>query len=162
MKTHTRMQCALATLALLAGCAFPGSVATNISADELVQKLGKPTETRPNPTGGESWDYVYGPAGLETWRFGIDGGRVVRSKEQILTQQRLYQVVPGKTTEAQVRELLGKPSGITQLATGNTWDWRVDLVPTPGHFIVNFDRSGVATSIGVLMDMKIDNDRGSR
>lgn len=163
MNTHTPMRFAtmsLAALALLAGCAFPGSVATNISADELAQKLGKPTETRPNPAGGELWDYVYGPAGFETWRFGIDGGRVVRSKEQILTQQRLHQVVPGQTTEAQVRDLLGKPSGITKLATGNAWDWRVDLVPTPGYFVVNFDRSGVATSIAVLMDMKIDNDRG--
>lgn len=162
MKSMLRITPAWIVLAVLAGCAFPASIATNISADELAQKLGKPTETRPDPAGGEQWDYVYGPAGFETWRFGIDGGRVVRSKEQILTQQRLQQVVLGKTTQAQVRELLGKPSGITSYASGNTWDWRVDLVPTPGHFIVNFDSSGVATSVGVLMDMRIDNDRGDR
>jgi hypothetical protein len=152
----------LLLLAALAGCALPGMIATNTSADVLSQKLGKPTETRANPAGGEYWDYVYGPEGTETWRFAIDGSRMVRSKEQILTHERLHKVVPGTTTQAQVRELLGKPSGIYELRMGPTWDWRIDMPPTKGHFIVNFDRNGVATSIGVLMDMIMDDGRGDR
>ncbi len=52
--------------AALVGCAAPGSIAPNTSADVLVQKLGKPSDTRRNPQGGEYWDYVYGPEGFDT------------------------------------------------------------------------------------------------
>lgn len=163
MKPMLRHTTTLLLLGALAGCALPGAVPTNISADELIKQLGKPTETRKNPAGGESWDYVYGPEGTETWRFAVDGGRMVRAKEQLLTYDRLYKIVPGETTEAQVLELLGKPGGITKLAVGPSWDWRIDMPPTRGHFVVNFDNKGVATGISVLMDMKIDGgDRGDR
>lgn len=157
-----RMTFVLLILGVLAGCALPGSIQPNTTnADELLKKLGKPAETRANPAGGEYWDYVYGPSGIETWRFGIDGGRVVRSKEQLLTYERLYKVTPGSTTQAQVLDLLGKPSGITNLAMGPSWDWRVDLRPTMGHFVVNFDRQGIASSVNVMMDMSIDSgDKG--
>ncbi|MBM3342332.1 MAG: hypothetical protein FJY56_09505 [Betaproteobacteria bacterium] len=159
MTTRLRTLSILTALAVLAGCALPGSVATNISADELVRQLGKPTETRANPAGGESWDYVYGPAGMQTWRFTIDAGRMVRAKEPLLTDERFYRIVPGTTTQAEVRDLLGKPSGITQLAMGPVWDWRIDMNPTPGHYFVNFDRSGVAVSVGIMMDIRTDGDK---
>lgn len=149
----------LLTTIALGGCALPGAVATgSINADELLRKLGKPTETMANPTGGEFWDYAYGPAGTETWRFGIDGGRVVRSKEQLLTPQRLDKVIPGTSTEAQVRELLGKPGQIMRLAQGPVWEWRVNLRPTMGHYFVSFDQKGLAASKGVIMDFHADGD----
>ena len=158
------MPALLLILGALAGCALPSSIAPNTtSADELLKKLGKPTETRPNPQGGEFWEYVYGPAGTQTWLFGVDGGRMVRSAEQLLTYQRLYQVVPGVTTEAKVRELLGKPSQITHFATHTAWDWRVNLTPYMGYFVVLLDRNGVAIGINVLTDMTIDSgDKGDR
>jgi len=154
----------LLLMAALTSCALPGSISPNTThADELVKKLGKPTETRAAPQGGEVWDYVYGPAGTETWRFAIDGGRVVRSKEQLLTHERLYKVVPGTTTQAQVLDLLGKPGGVSDLALGPSWEWRVNLNPEKGYFVVNFDRQGIATGIAVLMDMRIDSgDKGDR
>jgi len=155
---------ALLIVGALAGCALPGSIVPNTTdADVLLKKLGKPTDTRPNPQGGEFWEYVYGPAGTETWLFGVDGGRMVRSAEQLLTYDRLYKVVPGVTTQAQVRELLGKPGQIMRLRHEIIWDWRVDLRPTLGHFIVRFDPNGVATGVGVMMDMTLDSgDKGDR
>jgi hypothetical protein len=164
MNIISRITTVLLTVVTIAGCALPGTIVPNTTnADELVNKLGKPTATRANPGGGEFWDYVYGPAGTQTWRFGVDGGRMVRSAEQLLTYDRLYQVVPGVTTQDQVRELLGKPGQVRRLAMGPTWEWRVDLKPNLGHFIVNFDDRGLATSIGVLMDMTIDSgDKGDR
>ncbi len=164
MNLLSRIAPPLLMLCALAGCAFPGSIVPNTTqADTVLKKLGKPTDTRANPQGGEIWDYAYGPAGTETWRFGIDGGRMVRSAEQLLTHERLYQVIAGTTTEAQVRELLGKPGKITSFALGPVWEWRVDLRPNLGHFIVSFDHKGVATGTGVLMDVTTDsNDRGDR
>lgn len=162
MKLITRLVPVFLSLIMLGGCALPGSIAPNsTSADELVKKLGKPTETRANSAGGEFWDYVYGPAGTETWRYAVDGGRTVRSVEQLLTYQRLYKVVTGVTTEREVRELLGKPSQISRLAMGPSWEWRVNLQPTMGNFVVNFNHKGIATSTAVLMDPSIDGDIGS-
>ena len=43
---------------VIAGCALPSAIKPGATADELTQKLGKPTEVRPGPQGGESWDYV--------------------------------------------------------------------------------------------------------
>lgn len=162
MNPISRFTTALLLLGVLAGCALPDRIVPNTtSADVLVSKLGKPSTTRANPSGGEIWDYVYGPSGFETWRFTIDGGRMVRSKEQLLTYERLYKVVPGTTTEAQVLDLLGKPSAIMKLSMGPSWEWRINMRPNLGHFIVNFDRNGIASSIGVMMDMTHDSsDKG--
>ncbi len=149
----------LLMLSALAGCALPGAIAVNTTnADELQRKLGKPSETLANPAGGEFWDYAYGPEGTETWRFAIDGSRMVRSKEQLLTHQRLDKVIPGATTEAQVRELLGKPGQIMRLSQGPVWEWRVSLKPTPGHYFVSFDQKGVAASKGIVRDFHADGD----
>ena len=150
---------ALLMMSTLAGCALPGAIAINATnADELQRRLGKPTETLANPAGGEFWDYAYGPEGMETWRFGVDGGRVVRSKEQLLTFERLHMVNTGSATQAQVRGLLGKPSQILQFAMGPVWEWRVNMHPTPGHFFVQFDQQGVATGKGAMTDFHADGD----
>ncbi len=161
MNLVNRMTGTLMLLAALAGCAMPASIVPNdTTANELLQRLGKPSDIRPNPQGGEFWEYVYGPQGTETWLFGIDGGRMVRSSTQLLTTERLQRVVPGVTTEAQVRELLGKPRDITRFQDETAWEWRVDMPPNLGLFIVRFSPNGVATGINVIVDISSDsNDR---
>lgn len=148
---------------MLAGCALPGSIVPNTTtADELVRKLGKPTDTRPNPQGGEIWDYVYGPEGVATWRYAIDANRTVRSVEQLLTYERLYKVQAGVTTEAGVIDLLGRPRMISRYSHEIVWEWRVNLQPNMGIFIVRFGHDGVARGTGVLIDMQLDGDRGEQ
>lgn len=157
MNSICRIVSFMIVLGTLAGCATPASVVpNNTTADELQQRLGKPTDTRANPQGGEYWEYAYGPMGTETWLFGIDRGRVVRSSTQLLTEERLYRVIPGVTTEAQVRELLGRPREITKLRYETAWEWRVDMSPNLGFYVVRFDSKGVATGINVLVDMSSD------
>ncbi len=160
MNLFHRMTGTLMLLAVLAGCAMPASIVPNsTTANELLQRLGKPTDVRPNPQGGEFWEYAYGPEGTETWLFGIDSG-MVRSSTQLLTRERLQRVVPGVTTEAQVRELLGKPRDITRFRDETAWEWRVDMPPNLGLFIVRFSPNGVATGINVFVD--IASDSGDR
>jgi hypothetical protein len=157
MKPLTRLLPVLTLLAVLAGCAMPHAIPLNSSADDLMRKLGKPTETMANPKGGEYWDYAFGPEGLETWRFGVDSARVVRSAEQLLTYERLYKVEVGVSTEAQVRDLLGKPGRISENAFDTSWEWRVNLSPNLGHFVVSFDKNGKAKSTMVIIDSSMDN-----
>lgn len=148
----------LLIILLIAGCATPASIQPNTTtADELLNRLGKPTSTRPAPGGGQFWEYAYGPQGTQTWLYGIDSGRVVRSAEQLLTVERLQRVVPGETTQAQVRELLGEPRKIRQLREELVWEWRVDLSPNLGVFVARFGADGRATGINVLVDISRDS-----
>jgi outer membrane protein assembly factor BamE (lipoprotein component of BamABCDE complex) len=147
-------------IAVLAGCALPGSIVPNTTtAGELVQKLGRPSDKRPNPQGGEFWDYVYGPEGFTTWRYAVDTSGMVRSAEQLLTLERLYKVVPGETNEAEVLELLGKPRMINRYRHEVVWEWRVNLSPVRGVYIVRFGFDGRARSVGVVEDASADSDR---
>lgn len=161
MHTLKSLIAALLTLALLGGCAMPGSIVPgSTSADELVKRLGSPTDKRNNPQGGEFWEYAYGPEGTETWLFGVDKG-MVRSSTQLLTEERLRQIVPGKTTEAEVRELLGRPREIVRLRGETVWEWRVSIGPSLGTYVVRFGPDGRALGYNVLRDMLIDGDRDS-
>lgn len=155
--------CAVMLVILAAGCASPGAITPNTTtADELSRQLGKPTEVRQSPQGGEYRDYAYGPAGFETWRFHVAQGRV-SSVTQLLTLDRLYRVVPGQTTMEQVRDLLGSPHprNISQhpLSGETSWEWRVELQPTPvrGMYIVRFDSRGIAAGVHVLQDSTSDS-----
>lgn len=158
MSMISRMTGTLMLLGVLAGCAMPASIVPgSTTADELQKRLGQPTDKRANPAGGEFWEYAYGPFGTETWLFGVDRGQMVRSAEQLLTLKQLYRVVPGVSTEAQVRELLGKPRKITRFREEVAWEWRVDMSPNLGQFVVRFDQKGVATGINVLVDISSDS-----
>lgn len=146
-------------IGLFAGCAVPSAIKPGASADELLQKLGKPTEVRPGPQGGESWDYVYGPEGLQSWRFDIDRSRKVSSVTQLLTEERLRRVTAGVTTQEQVKTLLGKPREIVQYREEIVWEWRVAIGPEYGVYVVRFGPNGLATGYNVLRDFKYDGDR---
>lgn len=160
MRLISRFIPVLLVISALAGCAMPGTIVPDTTtADMLLKKLGKPTDTRPAPQGGEFWEYAYGPMGTETWLFGIDSAQMVRSAEQLLTEERLHRVIPGVTTEAQVRELLGRPRKITRFREEIAWEWRVALSPNTGLFVVRFGTNGLATGVNVLIDITGDKDR---
>jgi outer membrane protein assembly factor BamE (lipoprotein component of BamABCDE complex) len=146
-------------MGLLGGCAIPSAIKPGATADELTQKLGKPTEVRPGPQGGESWDYVYGPAGVQTWRFDLDRSRVVSGSTQLLTPERLQRVVAGVTTQEEVKTLLGKPREIVMLGGETVWEWRVAMNAEYGVYVVRFGPNGVATGYNILRDFKYDGDR---
>ncbi len=158
MNIASRLIISLLLVGLLAACAMPAAIKPGTTTDELLQRLGKPTATRANPQGGEYWEYAYGPEGTETWLFGIDRGRMVRTSTQLLTTERLQRVVPGVTTEAQVLELLGTPRKITRFREEIAWEWRVDLAPNLGLFVVRFNPAGIATGFNVLVDISKDSN----
>src|SRR5574341_1801632 len=111
-------------IAVLAGCASPGSFAPGTSIAEVRAKAGIPTDIRFDRNGDELWEYATGPSGVETHllRFGIDGK--VKEVTQLLTDDQLMKVVPGKMTKADVRHLLGRPSEQSFTGAGTVWSWR--------------------------------------
>jgi outer membrane protein assembly factor BamE (lipoprotein component of BamABCDE complex) len=161
MKFHYRMFLTLSLISALAGCAIPSAIQIGTSADELQQKLGKPTAVKAASGGGEFWEYAYGPEGTETWLYRIDQGRVVRSAVQLLTEERLQKIQPGVSTEADVRELLGTPRDITRFSHETAWEWRVRIGPDYGTYVVRFGPDGRAIGYNVLKDFLIDGDKDS-
>jgi hypothetical protein len=137
----------------LGGCAAPGAIVPGTSStDELHKRLGPPTDKRSNPQGGEFWEYAYGPEGTETWLYTIDQQRRVRSATQLLTEERLRLVVAGKSTENEVRALLGKPGSITRHGSETVWEWRVSIGPDLGVYVVRFGTDGRAIQSSALKD----------
>jgi outer membrane protein assembly factor BamE (lipoprotein component of BamABCDE complex) len=156
MKFQFRLPAVLLLAGTLAGCAVPSAIPVGTSADELQQRLGKPTEIY-RTAQGELWDYAYGPEGLQTWRFEIDRNRKVGGATQLLTQERLYRVMPGVSTADDVTMLLGKPRDISHLAGEAVWEWRVAIPPEVGVFLVRFGPDGKASGYNVLEDIKSDD-----
>jgi hypothetical protein len=159
MKIPRHIVAMLIAVSLLGGCAMPASVVPgSTTAEELLKRLGSPTDRRNNPQGGEFWEYAYGPEGTETWLFGVDQGGMVRSSTQLLTEERLQRIIPGETTEDEVLRLLGRPREITRLRGETVWEWRVNIGLDPGIYVVRFDENRRAVGYNVLRDFLSDQD----
>ena len=130
----------MAFAAAVTGCASPRSFVPGTSMVEVHAKAGPPTDIRIDRNGDELWEYATGPLGTVTYlvRSGADGK--VKEITQILTEDRMNTIVPGKMTKDDVRRILGKPSEVSFTAAGTVWSWRFlrDGVQ-PGYLTVRFN-----------------------
>src|SRR5262245_13649378 len=149
---------ALSCAGLLAGCSTPGSLVAGQSTEADVRaRMGTPTDTRADPNGDRVWEYATGPEGYNTYvvRMGADGK--VKDVTQVLTEEQLAKVVPGKTTKAEVRNLLGRPSFENSYFVGQTWSYRYYKGGIrPGYLVVTFSPADIATSTIALLDFTGD------
>jgi len=143
---------------LLGGCATGHSLVPGQSTEADVRaQMGAPTDTRAEADGDRVWEYARGREGFHTYmvRLGPDGR--VKEVTQVLTEERLARIVPGKTTRSEVRRLLGPPSFEDAYGVGQTWSWRYKKGDVhPGHLVVTFNRDDtVSTTIAI-----VDQPRG--
>jgi hypothetical protein len=138
---------------LLGGCANPRALVAGQSTEADVRaRMGAPNDTRVDPNGDRIWEYATGPEGFYTHmvRIGADGR--VKEVDQVLTDEQLAKIVPGKSAKSDVRRLLGRPSHEDALPVGLTWSWRYkkgDMLP--GHLVVSFNRDDtVRDTIGII------------
>ncbi|TMG71211.1 MAG: hypothetical protein E6H80_12790 [Betaproteobacteria bacterium] len=75
---------------------------------EVRSKSGRPTDVRLS-SGAEIWEYATGPEGYETYVVVFDGNGVVRSAQQVLTEDNIHRLIPGKTTREE--EEPARPAG---------------------------------------------------
>jgi hypothetical protein len=144
---------ALTLAGLVAGCTSVGSLVPGQSTQADVRaRLGAPTETRKDRGGDALWEYAGGAEGHESYlvRIGADGK--VKEVTQLLTEERLMRVVPGRTTRQDVRDLLGRPSEELMTGVGETWSWRYVLNNVRGHLVVSFNSDGTVRERGALID----------
>jgi hypothetical protein len=119
------MMIVMAFAAALAGCASPRSFAPGSSVVDVLARSGPPTDIRMDVNGDELWEYATGPSGTETYLVRSGADRKVKEVTQLLTEDRMNSIVPGKMTKADVRQILGKPSNVMfTAAAGTVWSWR--------------------------------------
>jgi hypothetical protein len=113
---------------LLAACSgyAPPDAVIGMSRDEVLLRMGQPDlESHVSPQ--VRLEFPRGPAGKHTWFVYLDAsGRVSRS-EQVLTEKNFNLINPDMT-QAQVRQLLGRPSAVQGLARerGMVWNYRYE------------------------------------
>ena len=150
----------LSSAALLGGCSTAGSLVPGQSAEaDARARLGTPTDTRTDPNGDKVWEYATGPEGFYTYmvRIGADGR--VKEFTQVLTEEELAKIVPGKTTRAEVRRMLGRPSDEKTYRVGLTWSYRYKKGDTqPGYLVVTFNPDDTVRDTIAIIDMPGDKE----
>jgi hypothetical protein len=130
---------------VLAACASPGSfVPQQSTITEVRARMGIPTDIRCAPNGEEQWEYATGPSGTETYLFRFSRDGRVEAVTQLLTEERFAKIVPGQTTLAAARDLLGRPSDQVFLENARAWRWHARIGARTGYFVVRFGPNGVA------------------
>jgi hypothetical protein len=112
-----------------------------------------PADSRTDPNGDRLFEYPTGPEGVETQlvRVGPDGR--VKEVSQLLTEEQLAKIVPSKTTKAEVRQLLGRPSHEDVYGVGLTWSWRFKKGGVqPGHLVVTFNPNDTVRDTIAILD----------
>jgi outer membrane protein assembly factor BamE (lipoprotein component of BamABCDE complex) len=111
------LRLALLCAPLLSACAVfaPVQLDAGMSEQEVVAKLGRPTNVFPDGP-GRILEYRHGPAGQTTdmARFGADGRLVVY--EQVLTMESFYKLKPGVSTRDDVFRTIGSPSEVRRFS----------------------------------------------
>jgi hypothetical protein len=113
-------------IALCAGCASysGGSLVPGRATEaEVEASMGPSAERRPGPNGEVVRYYSRLPSGREVYaaRFGADGRLI--AIEQRLTPENVALLVPGKSTEAEVRDLFGPPYRVVDFPRLKTRLW---------------------------------------
>ena len=130
---------------LLAACANPGSFAPQQSTiTDVRARMGIPTDIRFAQNGEELWEYATGPSGTDTYLFRFSRDGRVEAVTQLLTEERFAKIVPGETTMAAARDLLGRPSDQVFLENARAWRWHARIGARNGYFVVRFGPNGVA------------------
>jgi hypothetical protein len=137
----SRASVACAFLALLAGCQNFAGIVPGTKSSELVQRFGKPDAVWRNSDGSETWEYLQGPLGRQTYIVTLGMDHAVREVRQVLSDEYFAKVTIGMSRD-DVRRLLGKPNEIVVFPARNeeVWSWRYEEQDAM-LFHVLFDRN---------------------
>jgi hypothetical protein len=138
---------ALATL-LLAGCAgsYDGSALApgQASAAEVEEAMGAVAARTPGADGGTVLWFSRQPAGRVIYAARIGKDDKLLGIEQTLTPENLAKIEPGKSTESEVRGILGPPWRIDPFPRMQRVAWTYSVHGmNPQQYVVQFSSDGV-------------------
>lgn len=123
---HALLGAIVVGVAALSGCTgySPAGLPRGATAAEVVSALGPPTGTTQAP---QRLEFARGPAGRHTYMVDFDADGRMRSWEQVLTEARFFEVLPGQTQD-QVIQRLGHPSTTFPIGRQHimVWNYRYE------------------------------------
>ena len=135
-----------ATLAALAACATPNSMAPGTTIDQARARLGNPTGTYSLPGGGTRLQYSNQPFDQTVWNADFDTqGRLARV-EQVMTDAAFARVRSGKDTRNDVLRDFGQPAEMFHYKMRDEYAWMYRYFTYGGFkaaMFVYFDPAGV-------------------
>jgi hypothetical protein len=118
-----RLALAVASVAILAGCANYASVKPGMSVAEAIQKLGKPSTTCKQNDGTERLIWTLQPYGQYAWGTNTTSQGTVVGLQQLLTDANFEKLASGQWTDKQVRCEFGEPANTYGIAKGHEIVW---------------------------------------
>jgi hypothetical protein len=131
---------------LAAACASlePPSFPPGTAMSEVEARMGRPKAVVKAPGGDAVWQYPNGPVGQTTYMVDFGADQRVKSVYQALTWERFAKIVPGTTTQDDIRLLFGPPGQTMLFGRMNeeVWSYRYQTGAS-GNWIfnINFDAS---------------------
>jgi len=142
------MATAMAAALLLGACAplFRQPPPAGAPLQEVVAKLGQPTEVYREPDGGQDLEYRGQPMGQFQWmaRIGPDGRLL--AYEQVLTSAGFARVKVDHTTKAEILRMYGRPAEISRVRLHDyeVWSYRYKEAGVWNSMMsVHFDADGI-------------------
>lgn len=118
-----RLTLALASVAILAGCANYQSVKPGMSVTEAIQKLGKPSTTCKRDDGTERLIWTMQPYGQFSWGTNTTPQGTVVGLQQLLTDANFQKLATGRWIDKQVLCEFGEPANTYGIAKGHEIVW---------------------------------------
>jgi hypothetical protein len=146
-----------AAAAILAGCAAVDGRSLKVGAStpgEVEATMGRPAERLKAADGDEIWFYPHQPFGRQMYAVRIAPQGVVRSVEQVLTEQNLRRLLPGATTRAQAHEIFGPPyrSADNRRMEREIWEYTMWSLNQEYFMYLQFSPDGVLREAYMLKD----------
>jgi hypothetical protein len=98
-------------LAVLAGCAMPGSLPPGTTIAVARGGVQSPTGEYALPDGGRRLEFAHGSFGKETWMLDFNAQGALVSSQQVLTEANFTHITPGMTADEE-RRRLGRPADV--------------------------------------------------
>ena len=149
-----------ALLALIPGCASfdgRGLVPGQSRTQDVEALMGMPVQSVKLPDGDTVLYYSRQPTGREMYAVRMSPDGVMRSIEQLLTEQNLTRLVRGSTTREQAREIVGPPWQIAQFERQQreVWEYYMYNVEALDYFLyLQFSYDGILREVILLQDYK--------
>jgi len=149
---------AAALVLALAGCASfdgRGLVPGQSTARDVEALMGVPTERLKLPEGDSVWYYPRQPTGREMYAVRLSPDGVMRSKEQLLTEQNIARLTREVTTRAQARAIVGPPWQVARFERQQreVWEYYMYNVEQYEYFLyLQFSDDGILREVIMLKD----------
>ncbi|MFL6673505.1 MAG: hypothetical protein ACJ8LG_09455 [Massilia sp.] len=132
----------------------------------VIQKMGQPTASYPEPGGGQELEYTLQPEGQFAWMAHIGPDGRLTAYEQVLTGEKFATIKIDQATKADVLRTIGHPAQTSYLSLRDleVWSYRYKEAGVWNSLMhVHFDRNGIVRQMINGPDPRYqDQDRHGR